>query len=345
MMQRDIAILNTGLVTSVGLSAPASCAAIRAKISHPTETRFLGSDGEWIVAHQVPFESPWRSLSRLAKMAASAIGECLMNVDRSDWQRIPLLLCLAETSRPGRLAEIDDELPKKLELELDTTFDARSSVYSIGRVGVAHALAHARKLIFDDGIEHVLIAGTDSLLQWRTLNSYDRADRLLSAANSDGFIPGEAGSAILVGRPRDEGDLRCIGIGLSVERAYIGASEPLKGEGLARAIDASLRDSKHHERDLSFKICDLSGEQFYFKEASIAFSRIDRTRRTHFEIWHPAESVGETGAAIGPILFAALSAAHQKRYLNGDYILAHLGTDDGLRAAIIIHAPAHREPH
>lgn len=54
MSAQPIAIKSVGLVTSVGLSAPATCAAIRAKISNPTETRFMGSDGDWIMAHQVP---------------------------------------------------------------------------------------------------------------------------------------------------------------------------------------------------------------------------------------------------------------------------------------------------
>lgn len=54
----SIAILRTGLVTSVGLSAAASCAAFRARLSTPTKTRFINSDGDWIMAHQVPLEHP-----------------------------------------------------------------------------------------------------------------------------------------------------------------------------------------------------------------------------------------------------------------------------------------------
>ena len=55
---QPLAIGRTGLVTSVGLSAPAACAAIRAKLTNPSETRFIDSHGEWIMAHQVPLDAP-----------------------------------------------------------------------------------------------------------------------------------------------------------------------------------------------------------------------------------------------------------------------------------------------
>ena len=49
MAERPIAIASIGLVTSVGLNAPATCAAIRAGISNASETRFI--DAERRVGH------------------------------------------------------------------------------------------------------------------------------------------------------------------------------------------------------------------------------------------------------------------------------------------------------
>ena len=68
-----LAILSTGLVTAVGLDAPASCAAMRAKVTNPSETRFIDSEADVIRAHQVTLEKPWRGLTKLAKMVAMAI--------------------------------------------------------------------------------------------------------------------------------------------------------------------------------------------------------------------------------------------------------------------------------
>ena len=65
-------VLSTGLVTSVGLTAPAACAAMRAKVANPSETLFVDARGERILAHEVPLEKPWRGIAKLARMAAMA---------------------------------------------------------------------------------------------------------------------------------------------------------------------------------------------------------------------------------------------------------------------------------
>src|SRR5687767_7381335 len=105
-----IAVLNTGLVTSVGSSAPASCAAIRAKLTNPSPTGFVDAAGELVMAHQVALEQPWRGVAKLARMAAMAIAECLEGVPREDWSKIPLFLCVAESERPGRFDTLDRQL-------------------------------------------------------------------------------------------------------------------------------------------------------------------------------------------------------------------------------------------
>src|SRR5512134_3474808 len=144
MAAAPVAIRSTGLVTSVGLTAPAACAAMRCKLTNPSETRFIDSAGEWIMGHGVPLEKPWRGLPKLAKMAALAIDECLAAVEKEERQNIPLLLCVAERERPGRLEGLDDQLFIDIAAELDTRFASTSRVIAQGRVSVAVALGHAR---------------------------------------------------------------------------------------------------------------------------------------------------------------------------------------------------------
>jgi 3-oxoacyl-[acyl-carrier-protein] synthase-1 len=337
MPAQPIAIKSTGLVTSVGLSAPATCAAIRARISNPTETRFIDSGGEWIMAHQVALEKPWRGRTKLAKMAAMAIAECLEGTPRQEWASIPLLLCVAERERPGRLEGLDDQLFLDIQQELDARFAPESAVVAHGRVSVAIALAQARKMIHEGNAPHVLIAAADSLLTWSTLSVYEREERLLTASNSNGFMPGEAGGALLVGRPGGNGELLCSGIGFGVEQAHIDSGEPLRAEGLATAIKGALTDAGCEMHDLDYRITDLSGEQYYFKEAALALSRTLRKRKEEFDIWHPAECVGESGSAAGVAVLAVASAACRKAYTVSPNILAHMANDAGQRAATVLH--------
>ncbi|MBK5964164.1 3-oxoacyl-ACP synthase [Thiocystis minor] len=336
MTVQPIAIKRTGLVTSVGLSAPAACAAIRAKIGNPTETRFMGNDGEWIMAHQVPLEQPWRGLTKLVKMAAMAIAECLDQIPHESWSGIPLLLCVAERERPGRLDGLDDRLLAGIEQELGLQFAIGSAIIPQGRVGAAIALAEAHKLVYGDKAPLVLIAATDSLLTWPTLSSYERAERLLSSGNSNGFIPGEAAGALLIGRPSGPGELQCIGIGFGTEPAPIDSDEPLRADGLATAIRAALSEARCELHDLDARIADLSGEQYSFKEAALALSRILRQRKAAFDLWHPAECIGESGAAAGIAMLAVADAACRKAYSAGPNLLFHCANDAGRRAAAIL---------
>ena len=273
MPAQPIAIANTGLVTSVGLTAPASCAAFRAKIGNPSETRFIDSGGEWIMAHQVQLEQPWRGRTKLAKMAAMVIEECLDGIERKHWSGIPLLLCVAERERPGRLDGLDDQLFLDIQDSLDAGFAEQSAIVAHGRVGVAVALGQARKLINDGKVPRVLIAATDSLLSWPTLSHYEREDRLLIARNSNGFMPGEAAGALLVEAAAGKaGELVCSGIGFGRESAHLDSGVPMRADGLVQAIKSALADAGCQMHDMDYRITDVSGEQYYFKEAALALS-------------------------------------------------------------------------
>ena len=344
-----LSLVSTGLVTAVGLSAPASCAAMRAKISNPSETRFIDSNGEWLMAHQVELEQPWRGLIKLAKMGAMAIDEALAAVPRDGWREVPLLLCVAERERPGRTDGLDDRLLPMIETELGVRFAPTSVIVPHGRVAAAVALSIARKLLSGAAGEtpgQVLIAATDSLLSWPTLGFYEREGRLLTPRNSNGFMPGEGAGALLVQRAESAGagttaaGLQCRGIGFGVERAAIASDEPLRADGLAQAIKQALADAGCAMHDTDYRITDLSGEHYYFKEASLALSRTLRQRKEEHDLWHPAECIGEAGALAGLAVAALADAASRKGYAKGPVALAHLANDGGQRGAFTLHQRA-----
>ena len=164
-----LCILGSGMVSAVGLSAPASCAAIRCAIDNFQETRFIDRGGEWLIAASVPLEQPWRGRAKLIKMAARAIAEALQSAPGVDPAQTPLLLGVAELERPGRLEGLDIELLHDIERELGLAFHPSSNLIARGRVSGAVALLNARKLIYQGGHRHVLIAGVDSFLSAPTL--------------------------------------------------------------------------------------------------------------------------------------------------------------------------------
>ena len=297
----------------------------------------MDNGGEWIMGCEVPLEQPWRGKTKLIKMAAAAINECLTNNKQIVPKSTPLLLCLSEHERKGRVIDDDNQFFLDLQAELGVEFHEKSRVIAKGHVAVAVALKHARQLLQELNVKQVLIAATDSLLVAPTLAHYEENERLLTSQNSNGFIAGEAGAALLVEavHAKPEPQLICHGLGFGVETAHVDSEEPLRADGLTAAIKESLGDAEVDQSILDFKITDISGEQYYFKETSLAISRIDRSKREEFDIWHPADCIGEVGAPIGAVMFAVLKAACEKDYGKGNHVLAHLGNDDGKRSSMI----------
>jgi 3-oxoacyl-[acyl-carrier-protein] synthase-1 len=270
-------------------------------------------------------------------MAVPAIRECLDQAGGIRPTAMPLLLCVAEPMRPGRLTGLDDQLFRLICTELGVTFHEKSTTIPAGRVGGAKAMLLARKLIYEDRCPACIIIGVDSFLSWPTLAPYQSKSRLLTSQNSNGFIPGEAGCAVLVGPPKPgEANLVCIGIGEGLETATIESEEPLRGDGMVQALKAAMAEASVMLGAVDYRLADVSGEQYWFKEAALAVTRTLRTTKDCFDIWHPADCIGETGAAVGQCIFAAALCAARINYAPGRHALCHFSADGGERAAVIL---------
>lgn len=337
-MGQPLAILSTGMVTGVGLSAQASCAAIRAGLDNMRETRFIDSGGEWIMGSEVPLEQPWRGTTKLAKMLAMVIDECLSASPQFKLSEIPIVIGLAEKERPGRHANLEQEVADKLRTELGTAIHPNSSGQAYGRVAGIVGLMQARELIYEEDVPYVIVAGVDSLMVAETLSTLDERCRLLTSTNSNGFRPGEGAAAVLVGRvvKSSEKQVLCLGLGTGLEKAHIESDIPLRADGLVESMKQALADAGCSLGALHYRISDVSGEQYSFKEAALALARVLRERKEEFDFWHPADCIGEIGAAAATAALCVLADANSKGYSKGDHALYHGGNDDGRRVSAVI---------
>ena len=335
-MSSNLAILGSGMITGVGLSAPASCAAIRLGINGFVETRFMFA-GEWLVGCPVPLEEGWRGEEKLLRMVLPAIEECLQGLGSFPLHEIPLLLCVAERERPGRFAGLGSGFLERVQERLGKRFHSESVLIEKGRVGGLEAIDRARSLIAR-GSRYCVVAGVDTFLVASTLVDLEDQRRLKTEDNSDGLIPGEAGAALLLASSdRCSSDcLECLGFGYGSEPALMNSGQPLRAEGLVQAIREAMQDGGVAWGDLDYRITDLSGSQYGFKEAALALTRMLRERKEKFDIWHPADCVGEVGAAAAPCILGVALAAAQKNYAPGPGTLCHFAADGSERAAIVL---------
>src|SRR4051812_45825132 len=100
-MTETIDIVSIGMVTAVGLDAPSSCAAMRARLDGFQETRFPGGDESGLIGAPIPLPRNWVGERRMAHLAAGAISEAFEAVPEARGQTA-LILCLAEEDRRGK---------------------------------------------------------------------------------------------------------------------------------------------------------------------------------------------------------------------------------------------------
>jgi 3-oxoacyl-[acyl-carrier-protein] synthase-1 len=334
-----LTVVASGMVTGVGYNAPATLAAMRAGVSGiRAETWPDFESGKMVRCARVSFPQRHAGTALLADLVTPAIEECLFASGQSDTQRIPLLLGVARPEQPARPADVEQTLLQDIYDRLDATPCRDSKIYPGDQVGSAFALLDAQRLIAAGAAQHVLIAGVDSLLDRPAIYGYTAQRRLLTPSNFNGFLPGEAGTAVLVsGGTEQQGGLRISGVGYAQESATITGTAPMRGDGLTNAIRAALADAGLNMGGIDFRVSDASGEHYKFKEAMFALVRLDQTPRDEpLALWHPIEYLGEIRAAILPCLLAWTWDAVSRGYAPGPDALIHLGSDDGHRFALVV---------
>ena len=341
-----LAIKACGMVTSVGFNAAAACAAIRAGIRNVHETNLWDAEsGTYLAAGKVGLPHWWVGLGKLAELVSPAIFECVEAAKPVSPTSIPILLCVSSPDRPYRFEGLDRTILELVQYRLDFPLHPRSRVIARDHVAVLAALQEGEQLLDMGEAPCFIVAAVDSLIQQELVEHYLERRRLLTPKNSNGFSPGEAGSAILVGpaslEPADELTIR--GIGLARETAAIDSEEPLRGEGLIEAITQALGQASCEIQDTHYRITDLNGEHYKFKEMVFAMMRFERKpRKRLFDLWHPIEYIGDVGAAIGPLVLGVALHAGQKQYGIGPGVLCTFGNDNGERGALV--AVSTRQP-
>jgi 3-oxoacyl-[acyl-carrier-protein] synthase-1 len=335
-------IVSTGAVASVGLSAPAVLAACRGGLVNNTESRFIDSSGDWITVAEAPMEQPWRGRAKILHMSASVIEECLAGGPEISPDRIALLLCTAEVDRPGRLQGLDDSLLEDISTMLGREFHQQSRVFKEGSVGGVNALLHAGELLENGHVSACIVAGGDTYLTADTLRLLDKEQRLLSETNSNGFIPGEAAAGIMLSAPdlapTGHSSITIEGIGLGSEPSAADPDLPLRADGMTSAARKALDQAGMGLHECEAIYSDVAGEQNAFREIALMQLRLLRVRRQVQDIKHPAENLGEIGAAHVPMCLAVFRDALMKGYADGPTALALFSNDSGPRAAMVLTA-------
>ncbi|OWQ48345.1 hypothetical protein CDL60_07155 [Roseateles noduli] len=351
-MDGPLHVIGCGIVSAVGYNAPATLAALRAGVSGVRASGWLDPvSGEPLPCGRVSLPQRWGGARLLADLLAPAVWECLQAVALHAQDPVatplrlsdvPLFIAVGAPDRPGRPADLAAALPRLLGDSLGQPLHPASMIFESDQVGGLHALQAARQWLAGGSDRRAIVAGVDSLLERDTLESLARRRRLLTARTIDGLHAGEAGAAVLVSlSPGAGGGLALLGWGEGVEAGTIDSTVPTRGDGLTAAVRQALSAAGLRLDDVAYRVTDVSGEHYKFKEAMIVAVRLQQgPRAVPLDLWHPIEYLGEVGAAIVPCLLAWAWHSQSQGYAPGPTALCHVSSDHGGRGALVVQAVA-----
>lgn len=352
---RAMTLTATAARTAVGGGAAQTAASIRAGVArlgaHPThEAR--RRDPEWenpeplnvAAAPGLGFDPALRGAERLHALLIPVLTDLVKtaNLQRRDLGQCALLVALPTPDAAvasWRLGETFlAELARRTGLGFKTTRQSLS-----GHAAGVELLAEASALLTSGEVQSCIVAGVDSYLSVDRLALLDDGYRLKSERNVDGFCPGEAAAALFLETPRHRrsGAPRATiaAIGLGLEPEPMASDKVSTGAGLCEA----LRGALPADTSPDFLLCDLNGESYRAFEWGVAQARLGARLEGLGRAVMPARSVGDVGAATGPLLISVAVEAFERGWAPGHEALIFTASEGSLRGAARLTAPGSAE--
>ncbi|WP_437723762.1 hypothetical protein [Sorangium sp. So ce861] len=354
----EIIVTGTSLVSPVGLSAARSLAAIRAGITrivehpHHRPRKSPGEAGDaegergTQVAAVLDIEEDVSGPERLLRLALLALqglfrdGVC----ERRDLPRCALLAAVPAPDPVVASWGLGHCFVPDLARRGGVDRWAGAEVVETGAPGSIHMIERARALLQGGRAELCLVLAADTYIDSPRLSHLDAAYRLKSMRNVDGFIPGEAAVALLLetaasAERRQVRPLATVGpSGFGTEPVPVEAEGWSTGKGLGDAIGAVISASSGRAPGV-WTLCNLNGESYRDREWGLVLARLGDVLVTPETLIHPADKIGEVGAAMGGVLLAYAAHMFSRGHAPAPSALLWTSSDGGSRAALGIGMP------
>jgi 3-oxoacyl-[acyl-carrier-protein] synthase-1 len=330
----------TGMVCPVGLGAESSCAALRAGLAKFDELPYHDNHLQPVIGAAVPgLPLTLRHEVRLVELLAGAVRDCLGEKPALATAGVPLVIGLAEPQRPGGGGGLENRIVGLVQDRLGLRFHPTlSRGVARGHTAGFEAFRAARELLDAGSVSACVVCGVDSYVNANALLWLDQNRRLKTPLHSDGVIPGEAAAAVLVQQaaPADKPAVRLAGLGFAVEKAHVLSEEPLLGLGLTEAAKKALAEAGRGMHEIDWRLSDVTGESYGFKEQSLALTRTLRVRREEMRLRHTADAIGDVGAAVGVCQAVIACHAFRKWPDAGTHVACYTSAVPGDRGVMIL---------
>jgi 3-oxoacyl-[acyl-carrier-protein] synthase-1 len=323
-----LAITGVGAVSPVGCTAAETCASVRAGLARFQENSFytpLTGNAEWdlpepVVASVVPEIARSRSgADRLLELGAQALRDLFREVGlrRDELAGTPLFLALPELDSTTRGWGLGPSLATALWQRTGLPPLAVGAIRCEGSAGSLAILGDALEGLRAATAERAIVLGMDTFIDARRLRILDEDYRVKSARAATGAIPGEGAVALLLERPEVaarrgaavHGIISAVATGSEPQTRA--SNKESSGRGLTDALRGVLVPGA---ADPCWVLCDLNGDDYRAIEWGIVLGRLGKELGTVRRLSHPADCLGDVGAAMGGILLAQATAGFARGY-------------------------------
>ncbi len=346
-----VVVAALGAVTTVGMVAPSSAAAVRAKISCITDHPFLFdvAGDPFRVAQSEYLDIDLCGADRLGELARRAASEALKQVKADTSITLPIFIGLPSV-RPGRPQTAAGKVSEIVRNQVTLTGLQPGEVQIIetGHSAGTMAIQAAWELVRSGGADLSLCGGVECYLEPQTMAWLEENGQVHGAAdNSWGFTPGEAAGFVVLAaastadRINSVAALDLLTVITTRETKLIKTDTVCTGEGLTalfRALGAALPPGSQ----VDHLDCDMNGEPYRADEFGFAVARTAELFRNPLDFHTPATSWGDVGAASGPLLLALADAAVRKGYSPGPLTAAFTSAESGERSGFVVRAIGNR---
>ena len=329
---RVIAIEAMGAITAVGDNLPVSVASIYTSGRRCQALAALGADGRPVIGAPAMIGDDVRGIDRLRVLALMAIQECIG--DQLGVQPpLPVVVCAPVLEPFGREASW---LLQRLLDDADLALDPDGSrIIAGGRGVLPDALALVEQRLVSQEWPACFLVGVDSLVATARLAREVAAGRVAGPSNATGFIPGEAGAALLLSLRADAGSAAIIA---GVGRCEGGPQFNTTAAVLADATERALANAGISAPALGAICHDGSGDWAQLEELAVADARPPLSLVPEAQRLIPSISTGEVGAAAGALSLAIVGLLLAKGVVQRP-ALAMFAAEGPARAAAVL-APA-----
>ncbi|QQR44373.1 hypothetical protein JKA73_36315 [Myxococcus xanthus] len=332
------------MMTPVGASAGATAAAVRAGISRIRDlpirdTHFRPYRGA-SVPEEVLLPAPDGTglpgrLLRLLRLSIPALREAAGGCGRP----VTLLLGLPDDAEPRFRASFFSALAQASEVPLDLS---KSQCFAGGRAAGLLAMRHGARMLSSGDCAELVVGGVDCLTDPVTLLRLEDERRLPRRHGpSDALHPGEAAAFMTLAvrrhaARRSAPALACVAsMGMGHEPGHLSSREPHRGEGLTQAFRTLFGGLPRDTPPVRCVYAGFTGERYFAMEWGMASLRTRQYLAEEVRMVHPAESMGDVGAAQGPLMVGLAARGLHKQYREGP-ILVWSSSDRAERAAVLL---------